>query len=81
VVAGGDERDLVGRTIRSGGAELEVVKEIDRCVMVTRPQPGGIERDKDVLLQVHRRRDGHFGVGCLVTTPGPIAVGDPVLAV
>ena len=68
VLAGGDERDLLGHAIRIGGAELEVVKQIDRCVIVTRPQPG-IERDKDVLIQVHRRRDGCFGVGALVRAP------------
>ena len=79
VVTGGDERDLLGRRIRIGGADLEVVKQIDRCVMVTRPQPG-FERDKDVLVQVHRRRDGCFGVGAVVHGPGEIAVGDPVLA-
>ena len=78
VVGGGDERDLIDRRIRIGGAELEVVKQIDRCVIVTRPQPG-LERDRDVLLQVHRRRDGCFGVGALVRGPGPIAVGDAVL--
>jgi uncharacterized protein YcbX len=79
VVDGGDERDLLGRRIRIGGVGLEVVKEIDRCVIVTRPQPG-IERDKDVLVQVHRRREGCFGVGALVTSPGTIAVGDAVVA-
>ena len=78
VVSGGDERDLVGRRVRIGDVELDVVKEIDRCVMVTRPQPG-IERDKDVLVQVHRQRDGNFGVGALVRTPGTVAVGDAVL--
>jgi uncharacterized protein YcbX len=78
VVTGGDERDLVGHRIRIGDVDLDVVKEIDRCVMVTRPQPG-LERAKDVLVEVHRRRDGNFGVGALVHVSGTIAVGDPVL--
>lgn len=78
VVAGGDERDLVGRRVRVGGTELEVVKEIGRCVMVTRPQPG-LGRNKDVLVQVNKTRGGNLGVGALVHVPGTIAIGDPVL--
>lgn len=80
VVTGGDERDLVGRSVRVGGAELDVVKEIDRCVIVTRPQPG-LARDKDVLVQVHRQRGGNLGVGARVRAPGAVAVGDRVLLV
>jgi uncharacterized protein YcbX len=77
VVTGGDERDLLGRTVRIGDVELEVVKEIERCVIVTRPQPG-LERDKDVLVRVHRERGGHMGVGALVRRTGTVAVGDRV---
>jgi uncharacterized protein YcbX len=78
VVAGGDERDLIGHRVRIGDAELEVAKEIDRCVIVTRPQPG-LERDKDVLVEVHQQRRGNLGAGALVHAPGTIAVDDPVL--
>src|SRR5262249_46729750 len=73
VVAGGDERDLLGRTIRIGTVVLDVVKEIDRCVIVTRPQPG-LDRDKGVLVRVHQERDGRLGVGAVVVTPGTFAV-------
>lgn len=78
IVSGGDERDLLGHGIAVGAAELEVVKEIERCVIVTRPQPG-VERDKDVLMQVQRHRSGNLGVGALVREAGVVAVGDPVL--
>lgn len=78
VIAGGDERDLIGHRVRIGDAELEVVKEIDRCVMVTRPQPD-LERDKSVLVRVHHQRDGNLGVGALVHSPGTVEVGDPLL--
>lgn len=78
VVRGGDERDLVGHAARIGGVEVEVVKEIERCVIVTRPQPG-LERDKSVLQQVHARRGGHLGVGALVRSPGTVAVGDQLV--
>ena len=37
------------RRSRLGDAVVDVSKQIDRCVMTTRPQPGGIERDVDVL--------------------------------
>ncbi len=44
--------------------------------MVTRPQPGGIERDLDVLKTINRERDGNLSVGALIVDPGPLAVGD-----
>lgn len=77
VVDAGDERDLVGTTVRIGEVVLDVVKEIDRCVVVTRPQPG-IERDKSVLVQVHRERAGRLGAGALVVAGGRISEGDRV---
>ena len=77
VVRGGDERDLVDRDVVIGDVRLRVTKQIDRCVIVTRPQPG-IERDKSVLQRVHTDRDGFFGAGALVRGPGTIRVGDPV---
>ncbi len=77
VVRGGDERDLVGHDVRIGSVQLHVAKEIDRCVIVTRPQPG-LDRDKSVLQQVHLDRGGNLGVGALVRRAGTIAVGDDV---
>ena len=80
VVRGGDERDLVGHEIRIGSVVLEVVKEIDRCVIVTRPQPG-LDRDKTVLQRVHTERGGDLGVGAMVREAGRIAVGDRIESV
>lgn len=77
VVNGGDERDLVDSDVRIGDVVLRVTKEIDRCVIVTRPQPG-LERDKSVLQQVHRERAGNLGVGALVRVEGTISIGDRV---
>ena len=45
-------------------------------MIVTRPQPGGIDRDLDVLRTIHRERAGNLGIGALVRTPGRVAVGD-----
>ena len=75
VVSGGDERDLVGCRIRIGSVVADVVKEIDRCVIVTRPQPG-LDRDTSVLTQVHAERAGNLGVGALVVAAGRISLGD-----
>jgi uncharacterized protein len=78
VVAGAGEDGLVGRRIAIGTVVLDVTKRIDRCVMVTRPQPGGIERDLSVLKTVLRETDGFLGVGAVVVTPGELRVGDEV---
>ena len=75
---GGGEDGLVGHRVRIGSAELDVVKLIDRCVMVTRPQFGGIERDLDVLRTIHRERDGNLGIAVVVRATGRVAVGDAV---
>ena len=76
LIDGAGEDDLVGRRIAIGSVVLDVTKRIDRCVMVTRPQPGGIERDLSVLKTVLRESGGFLGVGALVVTPGNLAVGD-----
>jgi uncharacterized protein YcbX len=73
---GDGEDELVGRTVRVGDVALDVQKLIDRCVMVTRDQPDGIERDLDVLRTINRERAGNLGIGALVVTPGTISVGD-----
>jgi uncharacterized protein YcbX len=74
--AAGEEDALVGGTATLVGVGLDVTKQIDRCVMVTRPQPGGIERDTTVLKRINRERATFLGVGALVQTVGRIAVGD-----
>ena len=80
VLDGGGEDDLVGGRARLGGVELDVHVRIPRCVMVTRPQPGGIDKDTSVLRTIHRERDGLLAVGALVVSPGTVAVGDPLEA-
>jgi uncharacterized protein len=80
VLTGEGEDGLVGRRVRLGAAELDVVKQVDRCVMVTRPQPGGIGRDTGVLKTIHRERGGYLAIGALVARPGTVAVGDELRA-
>lgn len=73
------EDDFVGGSIRIGGATLTVTKGIDRCVMVTRPQPG-IERDLEVFRSINRRDRATLSVGATVDRAGTITVGDQVIA-
>lgn len=75
----GGEDDLVGSTVRIGQARLAVTKRVFRCVMVTRPQPGGIEFDPQVLRRIHRERGGRIAVGCRTVHGGLVRVGDELV--
>lgn len=70
------EDDLVGTRVSVGSAVLDVTKQVGRCVMVTRPQPGGLHKDLDVLRTIHRERGGKLAVGASVVVPGRVTVGD-----
>ena len=74
----GEEQGLVGARLAVGTVELDVTKGIDRCVMTTRPQPDGIERDLSVLKTINAELGGNLGIGGLVTTPGRVAIGDEI---
>jgi uncharacterized protein YcbX len=80
IVSGDGENDLVGRRLTIGGAQLDVLGLLGRCVMVTRPQPGAIEKDLDVLRTIHRERGGRFAIGAVVPVAGLVSVGDEVIA-
>ena len=78
VLADGDERSLLDGLVRVGSAALHVGKRISRCVMTTRPQPDGIERDLSVLRTIVAEMDGCLGVGAMVVERGTVTVGDVV---
>jgi uncharacterized protein len=78
LLAGEGEDSLVGSRVTLGEATLSVGMRIKRCVMTTRAQAGGIERDLDVLRAIARERDGRLAVGALVIEAGTIRVGDTV---
>jgi uncharacterized protein len=84
VVSGSGEDGFVGHHLQIGlvgsGAELAVSKQIDRCVMVARPQPG-LERDIELLKTINRDRATFLSIGSLVVTPGSVAIGDDVTLV
>jgi uncharacterized protein len=73
---GEGEDAWVGSTVALGNAVLDVGMRIGRCVMTTRPQAGGVERDLDVLRTINRERSGCLSVGALVMQPGSVQVGD-----
>ena len=73
---GEGEDDLVGSTVELGEVGLDVGQPIERCVMTTRPQAGGIERDLHVLRTIARERGNNLAVGALVSRPGHVRVGD-----
>jgi uncharacterized protein len=75
---GAGEDLLDGRRVRLGGAVLDVGRPLARCVMVTRPQSGGIGRDTGVLKTVHREHDGRLAARAVVVQPGTVRVGDVV---
>jgi hypothetical protein len=77
---GAGEDALVGSRVALGDAVLDVGKRIQRCVMTTRSQPDGIERDLTVLRTIARERDACLAVGALVTRPGRVSVGDALSA-
>jgi uncharacterized protein YcbX len=76
LLEGEGEDSLVGSRVTLGEATLDVSARIKRCVMTTRAQAGGIERDLDVLRTIARERDSRLAVCALVIDRGTIRVGD-----
>lgn len=71
----GDGEDELDGVVSVGSCTLSIRKPIERCVMVTRPQPG-IERDLGVLKTIIRERDNQLGIGATVASSGRVDVGD-----
>lgn len=85
VVSGPDgaEDTLVGEHVQLGSAMFDVPKQIERCVMTTRPQPASeqgpaLERDLTVLKTINAERATFLAIGLLVEHTGTISVGDDV---
>ena len=73
---GEGEDSLVGSTVTVGQATLDVGMRIERCVITTRAQAGGVERDLDVLRTIARERNACLSVGALVADSGKVRLGD-----
>jgi uncharacterized protein YcbX len=76
VLDGEGEDELQGREADLGSVRLRIGVPVSRCVMVTRPQPGGIARDTSVLKAIHRERDGLLAVRAAVLGAGTVRTGD-----
>ncbi len=78
LVEGEGEDALVGTSVTLGDAVVDVGQRIERCVMTTRAQPDGLERDLQVMRAIARERDACLAVGGLVSKPGVVRVGETV---
>jgi uncharacterized protein YcbX len=67
-----------GHRVRLGDAEVEIQKGCSRCVMTTRPQPGSLERQLDILRHVSSEHNSVVGVRAIVVEAGKVRVGDRV---
>jgi uncharacterized protein YcbX len=74
ILDGSGEDELHG-DVTVGSTVLSVRKRIERCVMVTRAQPG-LAKDITVLKRVIAERNNQLGMGAVVTTAGTITTGD-----
>ena len=78
----GDERvedAWVGRRCTVGDVELEIVKPCRRCVMVTRAQPCGVERQLGVLSYLSETAAGTLGVLGRVVRSGSVRLDSAVI--
>jgi uncharacterized protein YcbX len=76
VLDGEGEDALQGQEAQLGSVRLRFGLPVARCVMTTRPQPGGIGRDTSVLKTIHRERDGLLAVRAAVLEAGVVRTGD-----
>lgn len=76
--AGHPEFEWAGRTLRAGGAELQILGPCPRCIMVTRAVGPDIPADRAVLRHIVADLDQNVGVYASVSAPGPISLGDTV---
>jgi uncharacterized protein len=65
----------LGRRIRAGDAELEVIRRCERCVVITR-HPDTTEASPELLRILTQTSETCMGVYCGVTRPGTVTVGD-----
>jgi uncharacterized protein YcbX len=64
-----------------GEVQIEVVNACSRCVMTTRPQPGGLDRQLEILRHIAHVHDHNVGVRARVVKPGVMRVGAEVVPI
>ncbi len=81
LLSGAGEHTWVSGSVRLGDeAVLDITKQIARCVMITRPQPG-LDRDLGLLKHINAERASVLSVGALTVTGGTVNEGDEVVYV
>lgn len=65
----------LGRVIRAGDAELEVVDRCERCKVITM-DPDTTDATPELLRILVEKHDERLGMYCRVVRPGRVAVGD-----
>ncbi len=78
VEAGGAGVVAPGQRLSLGDAVIELTVGCTRCVMTTRPQPGNLARQLDVLRHVNRVHANQVGVRASVVRSDVVRVRDPV---
>lgn len=73
------EDDWVGSAVRIGAAVLRIDRRDSRCVVVNVNPVSGL-RDSRLLQVIGAARAAKAGVYATIVQPGPIRVGDPVVA-
>ncbi len=71
-----EELRWLGRRIRAGDAELEVIKRCERCVVITR-DPDTTTATPELLRILTDKHETCMGVYCSVVRPGRVSEGDP----
>ncbi len=66
----------IGRQLRLGEVIVRITGTCTRCVMTTRAQPDGLERQLDILRHVIHRCGNSVGVRATVVTTGRVSLGD-----
>jgi uncharacterized protein len=78
IVSGSLSYSMTEVTLTAGTASFAIRKPIDRCVITTRAQPGGIERDLSVLKTIIADMNNELGLATMVESNGTLTVGDAV---
>ena len=75
---GHPEFSWVGRRMRAGAVEIEIIDTCPRCVMVTREISAALPADREVLRHIVRELEQDVGVYARVTGAGTVGVADVV---
>lgn len=72
------EQGWIGGRMRVGEVELHILQPCGRCVMTTRAQCGGIDRQLDILRHINADHRSNLGVLAQVVHGGRVDVGQAV---